>query len=468
MGKKFDIVMETVIQRGEAGGFLPGDCVKFRTGYKNTETYKHMPSTLKKEVDELATCGLNIKVVQVGDKQSGFSTGNQFKPAGCVVLTIAADHGGGRTYGRVTVTTDMVDISDGVLVPDKFKKKDVVIIKPMELKVDPNLITNVTDKGNGKNTPTNLKLAGESKSWESVNELGMIYESLYTEGVDDAEKYRLITALRYAQKTGNASALKIATTNLQTWAKQTQGAYQDPEVLEFIQPQQAQPQQAKPQQAQAQQAKPQQAQSQAIETLTNDGYVVGKVVTSNNPNDSWVQSATPQNPVTMMTRRVRGGGTPTEVGVSSTGTVVALKPDGSNQVFNTAQEYLDWKLNYDPEAPQASPTQPVVGESKSWDFTKELAMIYEETLREKFDFKKADRNKNGKLEDWEENIGKKVFGDDEDEDEDNEDCGEEQDEQDACYKKVKSRYDVWPSAYASGALVKCRKVGAKNWGNSKK
>ena len=27
---------------------------------------------------------------------------------------------------------------------------------------------------------------------------------------------------------------------------------------------------------------------------------------------------------------------------------------------------------------------------------------------------------------------------------------------------------MWPSAYASGALVKCRKAGAKNWGNSKK
>jgi len=39
---------------------------------------------------------------------------------------------------------------------------------------------------------------------------------------------------------------------------------------------------------------------------------------------------------------------------------------------------------------------------------------------------------------------------------------------DACYSKVKSRYDVWPSAYASGALVKCRKVGAKNWGNKSK
>ena len=39
---------------------------------------------------------------------------------------------------------------------------------------------------------------------------------------------------------------------------------------------------------------------------------------------------------------------------------------------------------------------------------------------------------------------------------------------DACYHKVKARYSVWPSAYASGALVKCRKVGAANWGNKSK
>mgnify|MGYP000869981717 CR=1 FL=1 len=40
--------------------------------------------------------------------------------------------------------------------------------------------------------------------------------------------------------------------------------------------------------------------------------------------------------------------------------------------------------------------------------------------------------------------------------------------QDACYHKLKSRYKVWPSAYASGALVQCRKKGAANWGNKKK
>ena len=40
--------------------------------------------------------------------------------------------------------------------------------------------------------------------------------------------------------------------------------------------------------------------------------------------------------------------------------------------------------------------------------------------------------------------------------------------QDACYHKVKSRYKVWPSAYASGALVQCRKKGAANWGTGAK
>ena len=40
--------------------------------------------------------------------------------------------------------------------------------------------------------------------------------------------------------------------------------------------------------------------------------------------------------------------------------------------------------------------------------------------------------------------------------------------QDACYHKVKSRYKVWPSAYASGALVQCRKKGASNWGTGGK
>ena len=31
---------------------------------------------------------------------------------------------------------------------------------------------------------------------------------------------------------------------------------------------------------------------------------------------------------------------------------------------------------------------------------------------------------------------------------------------DACYRKVKAKFKVFPSAYAGGAIAKCRKVGA--------
>lgn len=44
----------------------------------------------------------------------------------------------------------------------------------------------------------------------------------------------------------------------------------------------------------------------------------------------------------------------------------------------------------------------------------------------------------------------------------------EMSKKDACYHKVKARYKVFPSAYASGAIAKCRKVGASNWGNKSK
>ena len=39
---------------------------------------------------------------------------------------------------------------------------------------------------------------------------------------------------------------------------------------------------------------------------------------------------------------------------------------------------------------------------------------------------------------------------------------------DACYHKVVARYGKKTSAYRSGAMAKCRKMGVSNWGNSSK
>ena len=44
---------------------------------------------------------------------------------------------------------------------------------------------------------------------------------------------------------------------------------------------------------------------------------------------------------------------------------------------------------------------------------------------------------------------------------------QEKTKKDACYHKVKASAKVWPSAYASGRLVQCRKKGASNYGKGK-
>jgi hypothetical protein len=183
MGKKFDEIYESVVSRYEVGaGFLPGDVVKFRSNYKTCAAYKAMSTDMQREVDDLANCKLNIMVVQVGDKLSGASAGNQLKTADNAVITISADQGGGRNYGRVTVSPEMIDraytdTTNLPPVPDEWKRKDKVNIKPKPVEDFSDADNRKTDKGNGKNTPTDLKLAGESTVMrKDMDNLAAIYE----------------------------------------------------------------------------------------------------------------------------------------------------------------------------------------------------------------------------------------------------------------------------------------------------
>ena len=183
MGKKFDAIFEAVVSRYQVGGYLPGDLVKFRPNYKSSPTYNAMHSVMKKELDELANSGLNIKVVQIGTNKNTSSVALDHKLANDVSVTIAGDQGGGRYFGSITVSPDMIDILDASdpspAIPDQFYRKDNTNYKPEEYKADPNNITRVTDKGNGKNTPTNIKLAGESTRLKQDNDnIAMLYEAI--------------------------------------------------------------------------------------------------------------------------------------------------------------------------------------------------------------------------------------------------------------------------------------------------
>lgn len=184
MGKKFDKIFESVIQRYQTGGFLKGDRVKFKNGYKGSGAYKAMHPEMKKELDDLVASGLNILVTQVGDNLSGASSGNQFKTPENAVITVAGDHGGGRHFGQVTVPAEMLEFAenDGInhpKVPDEFVRKSPGYEKGEKYQRDSKFITNVTDKGTGKNTPTNLKLAGESTRIKNdMDNMALLMENL--------------------------------------------------------------------------------------------------------------------------------------------------------------------------------------------------------------------------------------------------------------------------------------------------
>lgn len=211
MGIKFDQIYESVVSRYQVGGYLPGDIVKFRPDYKSCDCYKAMHSTMKQELDALVKSGLNIKVIQVGDKLSGVSAGNQHKTANNIVITVAGDQGGGRHYGSIAVMPEMLDIVDtnnpNPKVPDQFYRDDEKYLngKTEKYTADPKHITRLTDKGNGKNTPTDLKLAGESTLLNRDNEnLAMLYEMVgKSDRISDKDRHRITNVVTNYGLDGN-------------------------------------------------------------------------------------------------------------------------------------------------------------------------------------------------------------------------------------------------------------------------
>jgi hypothetical protein len=213
MGKKFDAIFEALISRHQAGGYLPGDIVVFRKNYKSCECYKLLPTAIQDDLDEMVDSGLNIRVIQVGDNLSGPSGNNQYKTSKNAVITVAADHGGGRHYSSITISPEMIDLANPetpnlAKVPDKFKRVDKTNIKPEPFKRDDKFITNVTDKGDGKYTPTNLKLAGESTMIRNdVAKMGALYESIYKKNpeanLDERTKEQINDKIRKSGLDGN-------------------------------------------------------------------------------------------------------------------------------------------------------------------------------------------------------------------------------------------------------------------------
>lgn len=148
----FEYYMAKYPARGTQSGFMQNDVFKFNDNFKSDEAYADLPTNVKEIIDEFIETGLHLRVRGIspeGDK-----------------LTLSVDHGGGRYVGNLDVPCRLGEPVDfGVNLPpiaDVQKRKDNVNITPQEVEVDAENPSNLTDRGNGELSETELTLKKES------------------------------------------------------------------------------------------------------------------------------------------------------------------------------------------------------------------------------------------------------------------------------------------------------------------
>ena len=134
---------------------------------------------------------------------------------------------------------------------------------------------------------------------------------------------------------------------------------------------------------------------------------------------------------------------------------VAAKITKASDYLSSVFHYMDYEMMSSEEMTESRTkiVQAIKAKSEKPEPT------YKETISKKFQAKLDEVSKKKTKPVLEDFVGKPIS---------EEEFDRLAEKQDACYHKVKARYKVWPSAYASGALVQCRKKGAANWGNKSK
>lgn len=190
MNSRFLALYEHVYQRFQQSGVLAGDVIKFRKDFKTSAEYKSLNPDLQKKIDELLTTDQHIKVIATKPKMPG-SNANQSTVG---YADIAIDQGGGRFTEIITIPVDFVEVQDFgpnlPPIPDSFKRKDKVNIKPEPVEVDKEHPSNQTDRGTGKYMQTDITLPSKNTSIPTnVNpsmktpDVSPSYTSMYTKGI---------------------------------------------------------------------------------------------------------------------------------------------------------------------------------------------------------------------------------------------------------------------------------------------
>jgi hypothetical protein len=183
MRHKYLALIEGYFKRHERGGFLVGNVFKFHKNFKNLEGYKKLNVNTREVIDQMIDSGLHIVVTAIRDTTSPRYPGNPQTASNDVELTIALDNGGGRYTHYVGITPDLgtpeTYYPNLPPIPDAVIRKNKTNIKPEELSPTDNL-SNMTDRGNGKLTRSEINLPSKNKSIPSKSAKESAKVSNYT------------------------------------------------------------------------------------------------------------------------------------------------------------------------------------------------------------------------------------------------------------------------------------------------
>ncbi len=170
--RKFTSLYESFISRYTRGGFLTGDIVKFKDGALKNEWFKKQGGAILEKAKQFADSGLLMRVSAVKTNrpsvQPGFVEANNADDFYCdVTLELAP----GLYKDFLTLPAAVLEYKDYYAnlpeVPEGLKRPNDSNIKPKEIEeekekgaayLNPAYQTSQTDKGDGKNSPSEIEL----------------------------------------------------------------------------------------------------------------------------------------------------------------------------------------------------------------------------------------------------------------------------------------------------------------------
>jgi len=168
---QFIKLYESAIQRFTRGGFLTGDLVRFKEGFRGDEFFKRQAVNYLQKIDEFVKSGLNIRVSAIKPVRPNSSApGNIQNEAESFLIDIVLETAPGLYYQFITVPAHVLEHIDTgnnlAPVPDSFKRSNNEIIDPEEItyKQDPTTYlspkrqTMTSDRGDGKDTVSDSNL----------------------------------------------------------------------------------------------------------------------------------------------------------------------------------------------------------------------------------------------------------------------------------------------------------------------